>query len=259
MGSLRRTTAVLAVAVIGATGSAARAEPPEQCYSLDATVLTGPAGADLTLHVATASGCAVPTSLKKLQLKTSSGQDRQNVSNLKNVPLVSGAATLALGDLARGDRVEAEALVDPEDGGRTEVVRSETVALLRPDLVVASVQAPAQTLSVRPVDVRADVVEKNRDVGAKATATLSWGPSVLATQEVDVSAGGTTTVVFANVALTTPVPVELTVRVGEAAPGETDAAGRSSGSTRGPKTTGRSESPTSRRRSSLHTQARAAS
>lgn len=259
MGSLRRTTAVLAVAVIGATGSAARAEPPEQCYSLDSTVLTGPAGADLTLHVATASECAVPTSLKKLQLKTSSGQDRQNVSNLKNVPLVSGAATLALGDLARGDRVEAEALVDPEDGGRTEVVRSETVALLRPDLVVASVQAPAQTLSVRPVDVRADVVEKNRDVGAKATATLSWGPSVLATQEVDVSAGGTTTVVFANVALTTPVPVELTVRVGEAAPGETDAAGRSSGSTRGPKTTGRSESPTSRRRSSLHTQARAAS
>ncbi len=96
----------------------------------------------------------------------------------------------------------------PRTGRRTEVVRSETVALLRPDLVVASVQAPAQTLSVRPVDVRAEIVEQNGDVGAKATATLSWGPSVLATQQVDVAAGGTTTVVFANVALTTPVPVE---------------------------------------------------
>src|SRR4029450_4281206 len=115
MGSLRRTTAALAVALIGATGAAARAEQPDKCYSLDASVLTGPAGAHMPLRVATASGCPVPTTLKKLQVKTSSGTDRQDVSNLKDVPLQSGAATLELGRLARGDRVEADALVDLED------------------------------------------------------------------------------------------------------------------------------------------------
>jgi len=223
MVSLRLIAAASAIAILGATGAAARAEPSDQCYSLDATVLTGPAGADLTARVTTAPGCDVPAALKKLQIKMSSGADRREVSNLKNVPLVSGAATIELGRLARGDRVEVDALVDPEEGGRTEVVRSETVALLRPDLVVASLQAPAQTLSVRPIDVRAEVVERNGDVGAKATATLSWGPSLLATQDVVVAPGGSTTVVFAAVALTTPVPVGLTVQVGGADPTETDA------------------------------------
>ena len=40
MHALRRTAAALAVALIGATGSAARADAPEKCYSLDAVVLT---------------------------------------------------------------------------------------------------------------------------------------------------------------------------------------------------------------------------
>jgi hypothetical protein len=222
MGPLRGIAAALAVALVGATGSAARADAPEKCYSLDATVLTGPAGADLTVRVDTAPGCAVPNELKKLQVKTSTDSDRGDVWNLKDVPLVSGAANVELGNLARGSRVEADALIDPGQGVRTEVVRSEAVALLRPDLTVASVVAPPQTLSVRPVDVRAEIAEQNGDAGATATATLSWGPSVLATQQVVVAAGGRTTVVFAGVALATPVEVELTVVVGKAAPGETD-------------------------------------
>ncbi|HET9675362.1 MAG TPA: hypothetical protein VFP31_11190 [Gaiellaceae bacterium] len=185
-------------------------------------MLTGPAGADLTVRVATASGCAVPNELKKLQVKTSTGSDRGDVWNLKNVPLVSGAANVELGNLPQGSRIEVDALIDPGDGVRTEVARSEAIALLRPDLTVASVVAPPQTLSVRPVDVRAEIAEQNGDVGATATATLSWGPSVLATQQVVVAPGGRTTVVFAGVALATPVEVELTVRVGNAAPAETD-------------------------------------
>ena len=222
MGPLRGIAAAVAVALIGATGSAARADVPDTCYSLDSSVLTGPAGADLTVRVATASGCAVPNELKKLQVKTSTGSDRGDVWNLKNVPLVSGAANVELGNLPQGSRIEVDALIDPGDGVRTEVTRSEAVALLRPDLTVASVVAPPQTLSVRPVDVRAEIAEQNGDVGATATATLSWGPSVLATQQVVVAPGGRTTVVFAGVALATPVEVELTVRVGNAAPAETD-------------------------------------
>ena len=177
MISLRWTAAALAVAVLGATGATARAESSEKCYSLDATVLTGPGGADLTLRVTTAAGCAVPTSLKKLQVKTWNSDERLEVSNLKDVPLAaSGTASVGLGGLARGNRVEADALIDPGDGTGIEVVRSGAVALLRPDLVVASVQAPAQTLSVRAVDVRAEIAERNGDVGAKATGTLAWGP-----------------------------------------------------------------------------------
>ena len=150
--------------------------------------------------------------------------ERLEVSNLKDVPLAaSGTASVGLGGLARGNRVEADALIDPGDGTGIEVVRSGAVALLRPDLVVASVQAPAQTLSVRAVDVRAEIAERNGDVGAKATATLAWGPSLIATQQVEVAPGDNAAIVFEAVALTTPVPVDLTVRVGDATPAETDA------------------------------------
>lgn len=73
MHAVRWIPAALVVAALGATGATARADAPEACYTLDSTVLTGPAGADLTVRVATAEGCAKPTELKELQIKTFAG------------------------------------------------------------------------------------------------------------------------------------------------------------------------------------------
>lgn len=223
MHAVRWIPAALVVAALGATGATARADAPEACYTLDSTVLTGPAGADLTVRVATAEGCAKPTELKELQIKTFAGDKLDDVRNLKDVALESGAATIELGQLARGSRIESDALIQGDVPNRTWRARSETNALLRPDLTVAALQAPAQTLTVRPVDVLADIAELNGDVGATATVTLLWGPSVLGTQRVDVPKGTRVAVTFGAVALTTPTAVDLTVRVTEVTPSETDA------------------------------------
>jgi hypothetical protein len=217
-----------AVAALGATGAAARAEPPESCYAFELEALTGPEGADLRLAVSTAAGCAPVETLKKAQLKTFAGDGSlENVRNVHDVPAPGGVANLELGQLDRGRRIEVDVLIQTDNPNRTHVVRGETTTLLRPDLTVTAIHAPAQTLTTRPVDVAAEVVELNGDRGATATATLSWGPSVIATAPVNVSAGGTSVVSFTGIALTTPAPVELTVQVGDVSPAETDAANNS--------------------------------
>jgi hypothetical protein len=223
MHAVRWIIVGLVLAALGATGATARAEAPEACYTLDSTVLTGPAGADLTVHVATAVGCTAPSELKKLQVKTFAGDKLDDVRNLTDVALESGSATIELGQLARASRVESEALIHADATNRTWQARTQTNALLRPDLTVSALRAPAQTLTVRPVDVEAEIAELNGDVGATATVTLSWGPSVLRTQRVDFPKGARVPVTFGAVALTTPAAAELTVRVSEVVPDETDA------------------------------------
>ena len=52
---------------------------------------------------------------------------------------------------------------------RTVIHRGETVVKLRPDLAVAAVYAPPQTLTTRAIDVVADISELNRETGATAT------------------------------------------------------------------------------------------
>jgi hypothetical protein len=217
--------AVALAALLGLQTAAAAAEEAPDCYSLSLRALTGPAGADLTLGVTTiAEGCAKPSTLKKVQLKTFEADGKlADVRNLKDVAAPEGSANLDLGTLPRGRRVAAEVGVQTEPE-RTSVLRGETTALLRPNLTVTTVQAPPQTLTTRPIDVQAEVAELNGDVAATATVTLSQGPTPLAPPKpVEVPAGGRVPVSFGGIALTTPVPVELTVRVSDVAPAETDA------------------------------------
>ncbi len=106
---------------------------------------------------------------------------------------------------------------------RTTILRGDTVAKVRPDLVIAAVLAPEQTLSTRAIDVVADVDEVNGETGATATLTLMLGPTPLAEPKTaSVAAGGSKTVTFDGVKLTTPMVAELTVRVDGAVPYETD-------------------------------------
>ena len=234
MASSRATRLVLGVTcaagVLGATGAVARADDPPSCsnstdapYSMQASVLTGPLGADVTLVVTAATGCAEVTELKKVQLTTFDGSGKlDDVQNLTDVPAPRGVANIRLGNLERERRVEADVLIQTGQPPRTYVVRGEMTTRLRPDLVVAAVHAPAQTLTTRPIDVQAEIAELNGDTSATATVTLLWGPSVLRSETVTVTPGGEASVSFANVELTTPVPTELTVLISAASPAETD-------------------------------------
>jgi hypothetical protein len=213
------------MALLGGTAATAQADEPQPAstaapYTMELTALIGAKGVDLTIEVVAAGGLEPVQTLKKVQLKTYAADGTvADVMNLKDVAAPEGIATLRLGKLARGRKITADVLVKP---AQTYVIRAETLVRLRPDLAVASVDAPLQTLTTRPVDLQADIVEQNGDTGAAATVTLVWGPTVLGTQSILVPAGGRIRVAFAGLTLATPAPVELTVLVTDAAPAELD-------------------------------------
>ena len=218
----RLVAAAACVAVVlGATDAAA--DDPPSCYTIELSALTGPQKADLALDITAAAGCADVATLKKVQLKIYAADGSlDDVRILQDVPAPGGRANIQLGELERQRRIEADVLVQTGTPSRTYVVRGETITLLRPDLVVAAVRAPLQTLTTRQVDVQAEIAEVNGDSTTRATATLLWGPTPLGKESVTVTAGGRASVSFANVELTSPVPIELTVLVSDASPAETD-------------------------------------
>jgi len=143
---------------------------------------------------------------------------------LRNVAAPEGVAEVDLGPVSRGATVSARVDV-LEPTSRTLVqLRRAAIARLRPDLVVTAVHTPPQTLTTRSIDVVADVSELNGDVGATATLRLMLGPTPLAEpRPVTVPKGGSVSVSFPGVNLTTAASADLTVLIDEAVPFETDA------------------------------------
>jgi hypothetical protein len=221
--------AVFAATFVGATGTA-QADDSAPCpssteapYSMELKALTGPVGADLTVSVAATSECGLPDVLKKIQLKTfAANGSLAGTRNLKDVQAPGGVAKgIALGDVPRERRIEADVLVQTGTPARTYVLRATTKTLLRPDLVVEQI-SPQQTLVGKPVVISAVIGERNGDLGATAVVSMSAIPG--ATEPVVVPPGGHVTVTFAAVTFTAAVPVELTLEVDGAVPAETDVA-----------------------------------
>ena len=151
---------------------------------------------------------------------------------LTNVAAPGGVAEIELGPVARGATVSASVHVRSSSTGGLFLLRRAAIARLRPDLVVAAVHAPPQTLTTRAIDVVADVSELNGDVGATATLRLMLGPTPLAEPKtVTVPKGGSVSVQFPGVNLTTAMSAELSVLIDDAAPFETDGTNNSRSST----------------------------
>jgi hypothetical protein len=211
------------VAARAADADQERADPVKSPYTLGQTALTGPQGADITLEVTTASGFEPIEILKKVQLKTFDADGSvDDVRNLKDVLAPGGVANVELGMLERGRLIETHILVQADPAARTYQLRGETTTLLRPDLTVEGVYAPSQTLTTRPIDVAAEIEELNGDTPATATVTLRSGSTVLRAATVEVAARGESSVLFEDVALTSPDPTPLSVSVSDVAPAETD-------------------------------------
>jgi hypothetical protein len=213
--------------------SAARAGNAPTCpsstdtpYGMHLRALTGAAGADMTVTITTAvAGCDVPTALKKVQLKVLDADGTiASTRNVNDVAAVGGDATIDLGQVPRQRRVQADVLVQTGTPERTYVLRGETTTLLRPDLVVRSI-TPKQALVGKPFTVSVVVAERNGDVGAAATVTISAVPG--ASRQVDVAAGGSTTVEFPGVSFDQAVPVDVTAEARDAAPAEYDTSNNS--------------------------------
>jgi hypothetical protein len=193
-------------------------------YSLQVSALTGPQGGLLRIEVEAVAGVPGVSSLRYVQVSV----DGVLIRVLRDVAAPDGVAEIDLGPVARGATVSANVQVRLPTSGTLVQLRRAALARLRPDLVVAGVHAPLQTLSTRPVDVVADVTELNGDVGATATLTLMLGPTPLAEPKtVTVPKGGDISSTFEDVKLETPMSAELTVLIDGAVPFETDATNNS--------------------------------
>jgi hypothetical protein len=224
-----RLAAVLAAALASITPAAARADDTQTCpsstddaYSMTAGALTGPGRTDVTLTVTAAPGCDSANSVKHIQIKTFTADGAvATVRNLHDRDAEDGIVELQLPRVTRGRRIEVDAEVQTGTPARTYVVRDTTTSLLRPDLVVREVQAPASTLDASPFVVTAVIQELNGDVGATAHATLAGALGYLEDPvDVTVAAGQSTVVTFAALTLADPVPTKLEVDVNGATPGE---------------------------------------
>lgn len=215
--------ALLATAVASADAGPAAPSTTGEPFVLETRALTGPRGVALTLRVTPAVATDQVETLLKLQIKIfSTGGKLAEVRNLKDVPIPGGSATIELGELERGQAVETLALIKPGNAPETIVLRDETAVARGPDLVVAAVRAPSQTLTVRPIDVVAEVAELNGDTGATATVELWLGDTKLQSVESDVDAAETASVRFGGVALPAPLPTTLVAKVVGVDPEETD-------------------------------------
>ena len=215
-GATRAVALVLLAVAVGLAlaAPAAAAEP-----ALKLTALTGPQGGTLTIELASAARVLEHVHVRLL----APGASEVDTIHRKDVEVDEGVATIDLGPVVRGTRLDVQVQVKLETSSRTLFVSGKTTARLRPDLVVTAVLAPSQTLSTRPIDVVADVSEVNGETAATAKLTLMLGPTPIAEPEVvTVPAGETVTGTFAAVELPTPMAAELTVRVEGAAPFETD-------------------------------------
>ena len=128
--------------------------------------LTGPQGGTLTLELVPAVRVLEHLHVRLL----APGATEADTLNRKDVAVHDGIATINLGPVVRGTRLDVQVQVESATSARTLVVRGKATARLRPDLVVAAVRTPAQTLSTRPIDVVADVSTCGRPLGSRCSS-----------------------------------------------------------------------------------------
>src|SRR6476659_5499992 len=225
-GSFHRGVAVaaatLAAAALAGTAGVARADPQPDCkdrFALGSRLLTGPRGADLTVRItSTATACVAPVALDRIEVR----RTEERRVRRDDVAAPGGVATIAAGEIPRGERVDVR--VKFRSGERSEEydLRGTTTALMRPDLV-ATLSAPRQILAGRAFAVQIDVSERNGDVGATAQLGLSAGGAEVGKRTVEVEAGGTVSEAF-RVTLRTAGSLPLVATVADVDPWETTTA-----------------------------------
>ncbi len=195
-------------------------------YSISASALQGPSAADVCVTVQTSdpTNYPVPNQIEKLQIKVLN--DSGYVVFMKNasdVPLVNGEACLSVAGLLPLMPVSVQAQIGTAKTGGKQNVDASTQVLLRPDLVVNQVTAPAQSAPNASFNIAAFIQEKNLQTGASGAVSLWEGETLLANVTgVQVQAGGDVSVVFQGVSFDEAGTHNLTVKVTDVAPAEFD-------------------------------------
>lgn len=120
-----------------------------------------------------------PGSIRKMQMKVFSAN--RTSPFVQNYDGVSGTGywSTSLQALGRNEHIQLQANIGGIDGNRTDVVTVTAQVKRRPDIAITAVTVPARALAGTRVNVAATVVEKNGDVGARATCVLTIDGTVV--------------------------------------------------------------------------------
>lgn len=158
---------------------------------------------DVILTATPTDGGTVPTSLKQVQLKSfdTAGTLRWT-KNTSDLPATGSPAvsTLSYTDMLRYQPVQAQVLIQTDATTKTEVYKDKIPVLLRPDLVIDELKAPAKVELGQIVNITASLREANADLDAKSVKlTLKNGAATIDNiSGVFVKKGGKTDVVFST-------------------------------------------------------------
>jgi hypothetical protein len=202
--------AVCTAVAAGPASAAAVQACDASAYSLRLQSLTGPPRADLSIRVtASLPECELPTALDRVEVTISAKRKLTSEA----LPAVEGSATVALGRVARLERVAATVVF----GDVT--LSGQTRTLLKPDLVLKSLTTNKVSLVGRPFFVSAAIRNRTRDVGTTATVSVTAAGVTVGSQIVALRAHGRTTLKV-PVTLTAPGRTRLTVLITAANPAE---------------------------------------
>jgi hypothetical protein len=193
-------------------------------YSMTAIALKGASLTDVyaTITTADAGSYPVPGSLKKLQIKIlNDSGDVVYIENFKEVPVVDGRVSVSVDGLHPLMPVAVQAHIKTDATVDEEVLRAKTVVLLRPDLAIDTVRAPAAVRVNTLFDIEVVVKEVNGQTGATGSVSLWEGDVQLAAVgEIEVLAGDMVSVLFQGMQLSGMGSHQLTAKVHGAVPAE---------------------------------------
>jgi hypothetical protein len=140
-----------------------------------------------------------------------------------NTSLSASTVSFPYSGLARGSRVQVKAVVR-DINARNEVVTVNDVVRTRPDLMALRVDGPTKALVGWPVNFHASIMERQGDLGARASCVLYVdGTAVDRTDGIWVDAGGVVACEMTHV-FTTLGPRAIELRVENVSPGDYDEA-----------------------------------
>jgi len=207
-----------------AQGKKDKAPGKIDAYSISATAVKGQSTTDLCVAIQTTDGInyPIPGSLKKLQVKILNEEgDVVFIKNLSAVHVTDGKVCMTVPELQALMPVEVQVHIKTAKTVDEEVLRAKTRVLLRPDLIVNMVQAPAQVAPNAPFNIEAVIREVNMHLGATANVSLWEGETVLATATgIVVGAGSQVSVLFQGVNFAELGTHDLTIKISDAIPDE---------------------------------------
>ena len=164
---------------------------------------------------------SAPGTLSSVQVK---GYDPRGVQlfTSTNNGLTVSTASFPYSNLTRGGQVQVKANVRDVTGSRTDVVTVTDVVHMRPDLAALRIDGPASALMGVPVNFTASIMERNGDLGARASCVLyADGAAVDHADGIWVDAGGVVACAMSHIFTTTGTHA-LEVRVENVRPGDYD-------------------------------------